>query len=185
MTYFKIENVFTNEELDLINNALLTYQTELDERLGRAMIGDIKRCFPNEMRDKVEKIASEVSGLPLIMDHALYVEYNKKYGTPNLPPHFDGDTNDLIINYQLSANTSWGLGLNLDVYNLEDNSAVVFNGNTEIHWRPHKQFKEGEYVKMIFIRFYNSEKRSNYSNLTNDPMDDIFKEVRDLRDGLT
>jgi hypothetical protein len=90
----------------------------------------------------------------------------------------------LIINYQLESNTSWELGLDLQTYTLEDNSALVFNANTNVHWRTHKDFKEGEYVKMLFIRFYNSEVRSDYSYVPMNQTDKAFIEARALRDSL-
>jgi hypothetical protein len=187
MNISKIKNVFTQDQLNVLYKAISTYKTDIDNNLGRIRIGDIKISFTEDMKDRVNEIVKQAIGLPLILDHALYVEYNKKYGCPNLPPHFDGDKNDLIINFQLSANTSWDLGLNTNLYKIEDNSAIVFNGNTEIHWRPHKEFKDGEYVKMIFMRFFNPVNTSDYSYLSNNPSDEIFKSVREIRDrpGLT
>ena len=180
----KLNDIFSFAEIELINDAISFHTIDIDSNLGRGWIGDIKNQLAQEVKDKIYRIISDISNAPLAIDHMLYAEYNSKYGKPNLPPHFDGDTNDLIINMQLESNTTWDIGLNLEVYSLEDNSAIVFNGNTEAHWRPRKEFKEGEYVKMIFIRFYNLEKRSDYSYLTNNIMDPIFSEVRALRDSL-
>ena len=180
----KLNNIFSFAEIELIHDAISLHKIDVDDNLGRGWIGDIKNQLAQEVKDKIYRIISDISNAPLAIDHMLYAEYNSKYGKPNLPPHFDGDTNDLIINMQLESNTTWDIGLNLEVYSLEDNSAIVFNGNTEAHWRPRKEFKEGEYVKMIFIRFYNLEKRSDYSYLTNNIMDPIFSEVRALRDSL-
>jgi hypothetical protein len=184
MSITKVDNVFSWEHINLINEIISTYETEDDYTLGRVYIGDIRNSFTQTITDRLYKIVDDISDAPLVIDHALYVEYNGKYGQPNLPPHFDGDTNDLIINIQLSSNTRWDLGLNLETHQLEDNSAMVFNGNTEIHWRPHKEFQEGEYVKMLFVRFYNSANRSDYSYLPMNQSDEIFKEVRELRDSL-
>jgi hypothetical protein len=180
----RIDNVFSWDELKLISDVIPTYENETDGDLGRICIGDIKNSLSQQMQDKLYKIVDGITDAPLVMDHALYVEYNAKYGQPNLPPHFDGDTNDLIINIQLSANTRWDLGLNLETHNLEDNSAMVFNGNTEVHWRPHNEFQDGEYVKMLFVRFYNARNRSNYNYLPMNQNDEVFKEVREYRDSL-
>ena len=180
----KLNNIFSFAEIELIHDAISLHKIDVDDNLGRGWIGDIKNQLAQEVKDKIYRIISDISNAPLAIDHMLYAEYNSKYGKPNLPPHFDGDTNDLIINMQLDSNTTWDIGLNLEIYSLENNSAIVFNGNTEAHWRPRKEFKEGEYVKMIFIRFYNLEKRSDYSYLTNNIMDPIFSEVRALRDSL-
>jgi hypothetical protein len=147
-------------------------------------MGNIKPDIPMHIIDKLYKIAEKVISKPLSMSHAMFVEYNKKYGQPNLLPHLDRDTNDLIINLQLSANTKWDLGLNKELYCLEDNSAVVFNGNTEIHWRPHKEFKDGEYVKMIFVRFCTPYKLTDYSHLPSQPSDKFFKKVNAVRENL-
>jgi hypothetical protein len=180
----KINNIFSWEQMQFINEALSTYDTYDDYTLGRIYVDDMKNSFTQEIKDKLYKIVDDITDAPLVIDHALYAEYNGKYGQPNLPPHFDGDTNDLIINIQLSANTRWDLGLNLETYQLEDNSAMVFNGNTEIHWRPHKEFQDGEYVKMLFVRFYNSSRRSDYTHLPMNQIDEVFKEVREYRDSL-
>jgi hypothetical protein len=181
----KVNNIFSWDELKLINDMVPTQENEIDDNLGRVYLGEIKNILTQQMQDKLYKIIDDVTDAPLVMAHAIYVEYNSKYGQPNLPPHFDGDTNDLIINMQVSGNTRWDLGLNLETYQLEDNSALVFNGNTEIHWRPNKEFKEGEYVRMLFVRFYNANKRSDYSHLRDHwPSHDIFKEVREYMESL-
>lgn len=184
MGIVKVDNIFSWDELELISEIVPTYENEIDANLGRIYIGDIKFSLTQKMQDKLYKIVDDITDAPLIMDHALYVEYNAKYGKPNLPPHFDGDTNNLIINMQLSSNTHWDLGLNLETYRLEDNSALVFNGNTEVHWRVHKEFQEGEYVRMLFIRFYDSVNRPDYSHLPNHPDHEVFKEAREYREKL-
>jgi hypothetical protein len=187
MNMHKVKNVFTQHELDILHKAISTYETAIDANLGRIRINDIKISFTEDINNRIYEIVKQATNLPLILHHAQYVEYNKKYGFPNLPPHFDGDKNDLIINFQLSSNTSWDLGLNTNLYKIEDNSAIVFNGNTEIHWRPRKEFKNDEYVKMIFMRFFNPVNISDYSHLSNNQSDEIFKSVREIRDkpGLT
>jgi hypothetical protein len=179
----KVDNIFSWDELQLIEKEISTYEGEPDINLGRVFIEFTNRLTP-DIKDRLYEIVDNITDETLILSNALYVEYNAKYGKPNLPPHFDGDTNDLIINIQLSANTRWDLGLNLKTYKLEDNSAMVFNGNTEIHWRPHKEFQDGEYVKMLFIRFYNSTNRSDYSHVPMNQIDEVFKEVREYRDSL-
>jgi hypothetical protein len=114
----------------------------------------------------------------------LYVEYNNKYGNPDLPPHFDADKNEFIFDYQLESNTSWDLGVNMDVHAMEDNSALVFNPNLNIHWRPVKDFEDGEYVRMVFFRFYNAENPTNYSHMKYTQEHDVFADVISFRTSL-
>ena len=185
MPIIQVNNIFTPEELEHIKNTIFADGIDLDETLGRRHFkASVMHVLTDEMMEKLYAIAKQASDLPLAMAHAQVTEYSSLYGQPNLPPHFDGDTNDLIINMQLESNTSWDIGLNTQTYTLEDNSAVVFNGNTEAHWRTHKKFEEGEYVRMMFVRFFNEEKPSDYSYLPMNQMDPIFDDARKLRDSL-
>lgn len=196
-----VENIFSPGQLKHIHEVISNYViptidngeyiassdnmgTGLDVALGRLSIGDIGNLLNEDVKDTLNSIAKNFVDYPVMMDHILYTQYSNKYGKPNLPPHFDGDTNNFIINMQLFSNTSWDLGLNARAYTLKDNSALIFNGNAEVHWRKHKEFKDGEYVSMLFARFYNEEKRPDYSHLTLDGNDDIFKDARDFRDSF-
>lgn len=146
-------------------------------------LGRVQFTFKNLDQDiitKLSSIADSFLDFTSILSSATYVEYNSKYGNPSLPPHFDGDSSDLIINYQLLSNTRWPIGVDFDVYDLKNNSAVLFNPNKNVHWRPRKSFSDGEFVKMIFFRFQNSKNIADYSHLSaywpdNKIFDDITK----------
>jgi hypothetical protein len=184
MSIDRIDNIFSQEELDHINDIINNSPNNVHEELGRKQFYSVASGFSPELRTKLTDIAKRVSGLPLELSHAVAVEYSPLYGEPNLRTHVDGDTNDLIINIQLDSNTVWDMGLNQKTYTLNDNSALIFNANKEIHWRVHKEFKEGEYVKMLFVRFHNPENMSDYSYLPHNPDDEMFKEAREFRDSL-
>lgn len=184
MTITRIDNIFEQKEIDHINRIIAKSPKNVHNNLGRFEVPDILQELSPIVIDKLNAIAKSVSDLPLKIDHAMCVEYNLLYGKPSLWPHLDGDTNDLIINIQLESNTVWDMGLNLDIHTLSDNSGLVFNANKETHWRVQKEFKDGEYVRMMFVRFYNLENRSDYSYLPRDPRDKMFDEVVDFRDRL-
>jgi hypothetical protein len=174
----KVDNSPGSQYVSSINNN----GTGVCEELGRLQVSDI--WSSEELLKKINQIVRSLTDTPLSLKHSMYVEYSNKYGIPNLPPHFDKDDGDLIVNYQLKSNTSWGVGVGLDIYDLEDNSAVVFNGNTHIHWRPHKQFKDKDYIRMIFFRFHNRENPSDYSQLPENQADIAFSEAINLRERL-
>ncbi len=184
MSITRIDNIFLKEEIDHINKLVVDSEKFTHEGLGRLEVRNLKEGLWTETIERLSNIAKDLSGLPLEMNHAMLVEYNSLYGEPNLKTHVDGDTNDLIINIQFDSNTVWDMGLNVQTYTLSDNSALVFNANKEIHWRVHKEFKEGEYVRMMFVRFYNAENRSDYSYLPNHPDHEMFREAREFRDSL-
>jgi hypothetical protein len=195
----KINNLFYLEELDIINKLINETQIPLNndgeyvnyydndgsgvcKDLGRIQIGNI--LIPDHMRDRLVDIANKISKTNLMLSTFSYAEYSAKYGAPDLPAHFDYDKNDLVFDIQLESNTSWDLGINLKTYSLENNSALIFNANENVHWRPHKKFKDGEYVKMIFARFCNLTNPSDYSNLNYAQNDPIFDEVIKFRNSL-
>jgi len=188
MTITIANNLFSDAELEEINkvidDALLAneeWQVSPDEQLGRLKVFLI---LPENIKNRLVEYSSNLLGFEAMMAHCIYVEYNSKYGQPNLPPHFDADTNNLVIDYQLTANTSWDLGVDLKSYPLENNSALIFNANEYVHWRPHKIFKDQEYVKMIFIRFFDPKNIPDYSHLRLSQDHEAFKNHREFRDSL-
>ena len=200
MSVYKVNDLFSTPELELlyilINSIVIpinddgTYIYDTDNGQEDCTIskylGRIQSSFkpPPELNKKLLNIAKNISSKKLKSSGMTYVEYNKKYGLPNLPPHFDGDLSEVIINYQLSSNTPWDIGLDTKIYKIEDNSALVFNPNENIHWRPHKTFNKDEYVKMIFFRFRSAEDVIDNSHLRYSLNNDIYKKANELRNSL-
>lgn len=178
-----VNNIFSQDEIERIYDSVSNSNSVVDTHLGRLKV-TIEDGLSSKTIDKLEDIVMDVTNMKLEMGGAVYVEYNNLYGTPNLPTHVDADSTDILINIQLESNTIWDIGLNLETYRLNDNSGLLFNPNEEIHWRVHKEFSDGEYVKMLFIRFYNSSNFSDYSHLPNTESHDMFKEAREFRDSL-
>jgi hypothetical protein len=196
----KFNNLFSESELNILNNSInslicdffsdskdlegINENCNIDGDLGRLKVSGFDSKINESIRYVLSNTAKIVSNKDLSLSSMTYVEYNSKFGTPNLPPHFDGDSTDLIINFQLSSNTSWDVGVGLNVYSLEDNSAIVFNSNEEIHWRTKKTFKEGEFVKMIFFRFQDLKSPSDYSHLRYSLDHEVYKDVVNFRDSI-
>jgi hypothetical protein len=198
MSIHQLKNIFSNEELESIHKAIDVIDIPVingeyisdrqnegvgaNKELGRLQFGGLRNI--DDINNKMLKIVNELSPIKLTMAHVMAVEYNSKYGHPVLPPHFDHDTNDLVVDFQLSANTSWDLGVDLKNYEMLDNSALIFNANEHIHWRPHKTFKDGEYVKMVFWRFFDEANPTDYSHLDYVMDHEILKGANQFRDSL-
>jgi len=182
----RFDNIFTAEELEVITSLIDSREgddLEVRNDLGRVNFYNV--ILPERITNKIAKLVASVSDVKLTTSNSpLCVDYSAKYGKPNLPPHFDGDSNDLVVDFQLTANTSWSLGVNKEVVPMEDNSAIMFNANENIHWRPHKEFQEGEFVRMMFFRFYDESNRKDYSHLRLSQNDPVFDDIRAFRDSL-
>ena len=85
----------------------------------------------------------------------------------------------------MSSNVKWNIGIDRSIYDMNDNDALLFNPNKCVHWRPRKTFKDGEFIRLIFFRFYNLEKISDYSHLRYWPQDEVFKEINKFRDSVS
>jgi hypothetical protein len=183
MTTSIINNILSDEEIEHINEIILNCNSTIDSDLGRIRtIPDLRELINPSILFKFKDIVNGLGHSNFVISNIMSVEYNPSYGKPNLSPHFDGDDNELIVNMQLSSNTVWDLGLNTQIYRLEDNFALVFNQNQEIHWRTHKRFEDGEYVKMLFVRFFDPYDKKDYSHLRLSQDHSIFKDANDFRD---
>lgn len=183
---YRVKNFLLPEELEMIHY-LLTDEDQWSSRsekkedpnLGRVMYTVyLPYSILNNIQDRVEELVDKK--LPPI--NAMWVTYDAKYGQPNLPPHYDGDTNALIIDYQYKSNTTWGFGVDKEVFEMEDNEAIIFNPNEYPHWRTRKTFKDGEFVTMIFFRFPDFEGETDYSHMRFSQDDPIFDDIRKIRD---
>lgn len=182
--YFK--NIVDNLEIPLNDDGSYVYDENtgyaISEHLGRLQFTINK--IDNKIRKRLIDFSKDLLDFDSTLSSVTYVEYSSKYGIPVLPPHFDGDSSELIINYQLSSNTQWDIGLDLKTYTLEDNSALIFNPNKTIHWRTHKEFKDNEFVKMIFFRFSSRNNPKDNSELRYSLNHEAYKEANIVRDSL-
>jgi hypothetical protein len=201
MGIIKINNIFSKKQINFLKNIIINTDIPklengdyapsnrlvgVDNGLGR-LISTLKLediLSDIDITNKLITIATNILNEEVVFDHAMSAIYSSKYGKPNLPPHFDGDKNDLVVNFQLSSNTSWDLGLDLETHTIDDNSAIAFNANEIVHWRPHKNFNEGEYVHMVFFRFYKMKNRTDYSNVPMNQISEVFQDVVKLRESL-
>jgi hypothetical protein len=56
----------------------------------------------------------------------------------------------VTFDIQLRTSEPWALVVEEDVYNLQDNQALVFSGTQQIHWREDKQIADDAEIDMIF-----------------------------------
>ena len=180
----KVTNLFNDEELRelhyLIDNS---EDLKIQDEYGRLCITSV--TVPSMIQNKLNSIVKErYRNFTLEVEKSpLCVIYSKEYGEPNLPPHWDGDNTEVIVNFQLDSRLNggpWLLGLDEDVYELEDNEALIFNPNLYVHWRAKREFEDGEFVKMVFFRF-RGDKSRDLDFVIDNP---IFEAMNNMRDEM-
>lgn len=183
MNVYTVNDIFSKKELISLKNCFDFSKEKIeDPELGRIKINHFD--LSNEIKTKLVNIVNSIHNESFQFAGVSAAEYRAKYGTPNLPVHYDRDSIDLIFNFQLHSNTSWDIGVDCTVYSLKDNSAAIFHPNLSAHWRPHKTFKSDEFVKMIFFRFRKINSVTDYSYLQGNALDESFKEINEFRNSL-
>lgn len=171
-----IKNVFTDQEIVEIKNtiaeALLKCEVhEFEDQVevpqkpynkyvyinqGRQDVYGIK--FSRHISEKVIGIAKNMTGKDLFLCGTQYTEYDGSIGgNPSLGMHHDGGDVDFLLDYQLESNFSWGIGIEKDVYEIDDNESILLRPVTNLHYRPRKKFEQHNYLKMIFFKFMETD----------------------------
>lgn len=175
-----IKDLLSEEE---VSSILVSIQKEIDSRpivkedkptstihpddaiLYWKDFGRIDIRYPKIEQETIDKIVKIVqneadpSFIDLKFQFAIYAEYSTKSGgSPMLSPHFDvSDVSTILLDYQLDSNTIWPIAVEQSVFELENNSALLFESVENIHYRPIKNFLDEEFVKMLFFRFSSSK----------------------------
>jgi hypothetical protein len=164
-----IKDFFSKEDLDQILSILENQKVDesLDSFYKPMILPDMSRMqievmYPEHIKKKIEKFASELVGEEVFMNHNSYLSYNLNHGddvNPKLPPHYDSDNyySKLTIDYQLDTNIDWVLTIEDKKFNLEYGDLLVFWGAGQAHWREPILFKEGDNTEVLTMHFSTME----------------------------
>lgn len=162
-----IENVFSKTEVDYLKaiirqkESLKFYTLRPDTGRIAMNIGPLKP----EIINRVEKIIKNVYGKDYKIKDIGFQRYKLEYGVPNLIPHVDNQKCEIVFDYQIEANKKWDVVVNGNSIELNDNDAVIFEGEKDAHWRMPTTFNSNEYVSMIGFMAVSSDHWSNFTEI--------------------
>jgi hypothetical protein len=163
--YKFIENVFSKTEIDYLKDIVKEKETiklyNIRPDTGRLAI-DLGLIKP-EIIAKVQGIIQNIYGKDYKIKDVGFQRYKLEYGFPNLRPHVDDQQCQVVFDYQVESNKKWDVVVEGNSIGLNDNDAVVFEGEIDVHWRNPVHFKLNEYVSMIN---FNAVNRDHWSNFT-------------------
>jgi hypothetical protein len=190
MNSLVIENVFSKEEVAQLKQAIseqlskrehvewidevhgqYTYVdtiVKIQEQLGRSTCSGIQ--IPINIIEKIYAIVNDKESnneYVLMNDTVTYGEYNPKFGTPDLAPHYDGGKASLILDYQLESTVDWAIGVDDELHLIKDNSALFLKPLEYSHYRPKRIWNDGEYVKMLYFDLRLDTKESHRKKINN------------------
>ena len=157
------KNVLTNEEYqevyDLVANSTnVAFQDALSYNMFHIEL-------PEHIISKLTEIAENISGVKVKRPEYNVSRYEMvqsncgKTYTPLLYPHTDDAfiVPKITLDLQLRANVSWDIAVDnwesVTSYTLSDNEMLSFSGTHQVHWRPKREFKQGEFLDMMFLHF--------------------------------
>jgi hypothetical protein len=164
-----IENVFSEAQIEELKNSINTSRFELDEKHCRSLSGLLAKnglredsrakALSEDIDLKIKSICSENLSETALPTYFLASKYSPIFGgTPNLPPHLDDNACTYTIDYQLASSVDWGIVINGEEIVLKDNSAVLYDGENELHWRDSFPSRNPmDFVQMVFFHFAEPE----------------------------
>lgn len=150
------KNVFTNKEIEDLYQAIDIKQRE---KTSTNPFYAQKTWFvplPESVINKINSVAKEIYDEPVTLKEVSFARYSKEYGEmPILTPHFDNafPSPRVTIDIQIKSNIDWPIVVNNQSFTLKDNDALTFSGTNQIHWREYKEFKDDDFIEMIFAHF--------------------------------
>lgn len=160
-----VKDFFSAEEVEVLQ-AIIKYQKsakDLSEFYAPMLLPELSRMqievmYPEHIRMRLEKFASDMVGEEVFMYHNSYLSYNKEHNSgsnPKLPVHYDSDNyfSKLTMDYQLGANIDWPIVIEGESFNLQYGDLLVFWGAGQVHWREPVLFKEGDNTEVLTMHF--------------------------------
>jgi hypothetical protein len=157
-----IKDIFNNEDYEYIYK-IINIALQSENKYEKFIINGngMKRYVFGEQSKIIKNLQNKISELLNIeIDHSggFFARYNKDLnGKPALPPHHDNAGDGffcLTFTAQLDSNTDWPIYVYDDSFQLNKNEAVIFSGNTNIHWRPSKEFSDTDFLDIFVCHFY-------------------------------
>ena len=180
------QNVFTLEEILTLYKVLAFYSGDGNkiEETGRYIISSTFIDRFNGMSKIIEKIENNVSNVEnkkMKMATSGFHLYKTSYGIPTLMPHIDEYAGQVVFDYQLDSSIYWPIKINKEDYVLNNNEAVMFNGEEVVHSRPKSNFKGNDYVLMFIVNLIDEKHWYNFSNQNPKTHQSILNEIIEIR----
>jgi hypothetical protein len=152
----RYSNIFLKDEIDLIYE---TIDLNSDNRTTQVKIYGQKVWFidlPEKIKNRVTNQMKIIHNQNVKLEEISFARYSKEYSDiPVLTPHYDNTFTHprVTLDVQLRANIDWPIVVEGHEIILSDNTAAAFSGTHQVHWRKPLEFKDGDFVEMLFCHF--------------------------------
>lgn len=150
------KNIFTQQDIkDIYEVVEKTKEDQtfvIKQYRQKAYFTNLPQHVINKITNFVQNIYSEKIKLTEIS----FATYRKTEARdPILSPHFDTTFNEprLTFDIQLNSNIDWPIVVEGQSFTLKNNQALTFSGTHQVHWREYREFKDEDFIDMIFCHF--------------------------------
>jgi hypothetical protein len=150
-----IKNVFSTEELNHIKSLVSDPKSfEFQEGFSRYIIGNGSLKELDDYANKLVPVAREIfQSKELIPTYSLFSHYEGSSPAPSLYKHKDDNACTYTIDLCLYQTEPWDLWVENVPYCLNENEALCYYGNDQLHWREDFPNPGVQKVAMIFFHF--------------------------------
>jgi len=110
-----------------------------------------------EQSDFLNSVMSNTVGSQMSLREYSILRYSNEFGyKPKLFPHFDSHAHGgqrLTLDVQLNSTVDWDVFVEGERFSLKNNSAIIFAGTQQVHWRDDLELKDGDYVDILLCHF--------------------------------
>lgn len=148
-----LTDVLSNKDISMVKASVSNYKDfPFDDWFSRYTVN-------NEINKDLDKAFNNLTSLArqtfnsktLLPTYALFSHYEGK--NARLHKHVDDNACTYTIDLCLYQKTPWGLWVENKEYVLQENQALAYYGNDQLHWRQQFPDKENNQVAMIFFHF--------------------------------
>lgn len=147
-----IKNVFSDEDFSRLSTTLFDHEkrdSDYDKLFGRY---SFQHPIIDEFLKKLVPLAKEIFGSEnIVPSYAMYAHYAGE--NANLYKHKDDNACTYTIDICLYQSEPWDLWVDGVSYTTNENEAVVFYGNDQLHWREKFPNPDNGYCGVIFFHF--------------------------------
>jgi len=147
-----LDKLFNDEDFKKLKDYLYNKEktpNSYDKGFGRYAFSD---SIVDEYAQKITPFAREVfNSDALIPSYSLFAHYEGEEA--NLWKHVDDNACTYTIDMCVYQSDPWDLWVEGKPYSLEENQALAYYGNDQMHWREDFPKKDSQHVAMIFFHF--------------------------------
>lgn len=150
-----VKDIFSNEDILSLKNLFKNYKNfDFQPGFSRYAISNSSMVEMNHFSNKLIDMARKTFNSDTLMPtYTLFVHYEGDNPPPSLYKHKDDNACTYTLDVCLYQTDTWDLWVDDKSYTLQENEALAYYGNDQMHWREAFPNPGKQHVAMMFFHF--------------------------------